>query len=768
MKMLNVRLDHGYGGSDRKRFVRTALSLAASWACWSAPAWAEEVLWPTSVLAPAGYSAAINTPTADVLPWGGGGFGWSNSNPERARKIGAGGFGSLDAGVGLLPGLELVGRLAYEGDLHCNTYDPACHGGQRDLSVSGKYQLPIELPLDTRLAVGFTDYGGATSGYRQVYGVATSTWGPLDLSLGYSRPRSNQALMDGAFGGVVLRVDEHWSAALEHDTREARVGVQYRRPLAEDLALQLGASRKLSDQTGQQAWQMTAALNWMLGRVPEPAKPSRATERAPALLEVAGAPAAAATVQAEAVPADVMPAAAEARTTPTSAASPAPTPEALAQALQSSGFAQVNVRHWPAADGQPALWQVQAEPRRWRKSQLDALGMALAAWLKTFGDGSAVATDELLLSLTYQRQPVLHAYSSARCLAGWVQGWTRCALVPQADGALGRALLLSRDGDWPEPVQAQLQARRTALAGQSVQDAVAEGGPAWLPQFEIGPSLRTAVGTEYGLLDYSLALDLGVEVNLAPGLFWQGVASTPLAHSDDYGDRRVFADNRHPEAGWDSSMLSYWRNLPLGLAAQASAGQLTRTETGGQIDALWMNEDGRWRLSATMGRYESDQDRRIREPLLGGLRYSAVPGAWQLEVTAGRFMGGDEGYRLASRHWFGDTRFTLYYRDSASPGRILMPERKFLGFEFSLPLGPKATQELGPLSVRGRDRWGWGLETKVGESDNYLTRGYGVMPGIRHGLTSDVSDFDRNGRDDLLANSARLRTLLVQQLAARP
>ena len=32
--------------------------------------------------------------------------------------------------------------------------------------------------------------------------------------------------------------------------------------------------------------------------------------------------------------------------------------------------------------GQPALWQVRAESRRWRQSQIDALGAALAAWLK--------------------------------------------------------------------------------------------------------------------------------------------------------------------------------------------------------------------------------------------------------------------------------------------------------------------------------------------------------------------------------------------------
>ena len=81
-------------------------------------------------------------------------------------------------------------------------------------------------------------------------------------------------------------------------------------------------------------------------------------------------------------------------------------------------------------------------------------------------------------------------------------------------------------------------------------------------------------------------------------------------------------------------------------------------------------------------------------------------------------------------------------------------------------MGPKAAQDLGPVSLRGSDRFAWGLQTKVGDKDNALTSGYGEQPRARHGLRSDVSDFDRNGRDDMLANSARLRAVLVQQLTA--
>ena len=711
--------------------------------------------WPTAQLAPTGYTAAINSPTADVLPWGGAGLSLSNSNPERARKLSQGSFGSANAGVGLLPGLELVGRLAYEGDLNCYVELKTCAVGQRDLSLSAKYQLPVELPLDTRLALGFTDYGGASAEYRSFYGVATSTWGPLDLSLGYGKPKSSTALLDGGFGSVVLRLDDHWATILEHDSREARLGLNYRRVLTPDLALQLGVSRKLTDDSAQQPWQMSAALNIMLGgRTPDPLREERRSVAAlvPSLL-----PAVSGDKRDQPVAAALVPVA-------------SPTPEAVALALRQRGFSQVQVRYWPASGDQPALWQVNAEPRRWRQSQVDAMGRALASWLALQGkaaDGSRPA-DELLLSLTWQREPVLHAYTSAACLDGWMNGWTRCALGNQSGLAYGRALELHRELDGLGQRLAGVRARLRQPA-QSLSRV--EGEPSWMPQFEIGPGLRYNVGTEVGLLDYSVALELGTEVSLAdlaPGLFWQGVLSAPLLHSDDYDDGKPFAGNRHPKLGLDSSLLSWWKPLPHGVAAQASAGYIDRRYKGGMVDAVWMNGDGRLRLSATAGSFEHDTTGLRQNPVLGSARWSLVPGAWQLEATAGRFLGGDQGYRLSSNHWFGDTQVKIYYRDSQrDAGTPQAAQHKFIGASINLPLGPKAAYAVGPVTVRGTDRLALGLETKVGEDDNNLTYGYGETPRARHGVLSDVTDHDRNGQADLLAQYRRLRAVMSEQLAAQ-
>ncbi len=633
--------------------------------------------------------------------------------------------------MGLLPGLELAGRLSYQGDLRCNQFVPGCWSTTRDLSISGKYQLPLGLPLGTRLALGFNDYGGAATNYRQLYAVATSTWGPLDLSLGHGKPRSPAALLQGSFGSAVLRLDEHWSTALEHDTHAARLGVQYSRPLTDDLTLQLGASRRLGDAPGQQPWQMSAQLSWRLGR---PAGTPLALTPSVAPLppsEPAWQPSAVVAAPESALP-------------PASA-------ESLLHALRVAGFAQVGVRLLPASNDRPALWQVRAEPVRWRQGQIDALGAALAAWRKLHASDS---NDELALSLTYQRQPVLGVYTSATCLQAWLRGWGHCELRG-GDDLADPALRLYRLADWPAPL-------RTELAALAAQPEAVDDAPAWLPQFELSPGLRNTVGTEYGLFDYSLALELGFEAGLAPGLSLQGVASTPVARSDDFEPGKVFGAQQHPGTGLDSVFLSYWRPLPAGLAVQGAVGRPSRHESGGQVDATWMSADGRWRLAGLAGRYTSDLDYRVREPLLAALRYSVEPGAWHVDAMAGRFLGGDEGFKLMSSHWMRDARFSFYYRSSASPQTWRLPARDFLGFEFSLPLGPKAAQDLGPVAVRGRDRWGWGVETKVGEDNNNLTGGYGLIPRLRHGLTSDVSDHDRNGLQDLQAQLPRLRAILQQ------
>jgi hypothetical protein len=84
-----------------------------------------------------------------------------------------------------------------------------------------------------------------------------------------------------------------------------------------------------------------------------------------------------------------------------------------------------------------------------------------------------------------------------------------------------------------------------------------------------------------------------------------------------------------------------------------------------------------------------------------------------------------------------------------------------------MPLGDRAATPVGSATVRGSDQWVYGLESKVGGTDNAINSGYGVVPVIRHGLLSDTLDYDRAGVSDIMANLYRVRAML-RELAGKP
>jgi hypothetical protein len=683
----------------------------------------------TSQMSPSGYTGAINTPTADVLPMGSATLALTNSIPEQARRFpGVGGFGGLNLGFGLFPGLELVGRLAFDGDLQCNLYSgAACKGATRDLSVGGKYQLPLTLPFNTRLAVGTTDYGGAATNYRQAYGVATSTLGPVDVSLGYSKGSSRTPLMDGMFGSVVARVTDQLAVAAEHDTQAKRLGVHYTQPINQQTDVQLGFSRKLSGPAAQQANQLTVALHYFF----EKDGRQRRTGGTPAW--GVDAPAANAATAAAAAAAVV--------------ATPDVRAQQLAERLAGNGFADIDVSLLPAKDGQAALWWVRAEPVGWRKNRHDALAAALVQWMH----GTEAADTEVMVTLTYMGVPTGGVHTSRTCLSQFASGADQC-------GSSGQALRFFHGNGLPE----RLQTAETPM--HMVSGARPMG---WMPQVELGVSLRTTVGTEYGLTDYSAAVDAGMQLQLAKGLMWQGNVLLPVARSEDFDKGGVFHQLGHTKAEVDQALLSYTTvlNTPVArnVAVQASVGAVNAYSAGGQLDAVWLNPNGDWRVGGTVGAYNrkrSTGQNTNETPALMSVRHSVLAGQWQLEGTAGKFLGGDTGYQLSSKHWFGDYGLHFYVRESKG-NRASMPTRRFAGFEISLPFGPATSYAVGNgATVRGLDRWAWGLRTKIGDTNNNLTAGYGEIPRPRHGVWTDFTDHDRSGPVDMWGSRQRLRASL--------
>jgi hypothetical protein len=691
-----------------------------------------------------------------------------------------GGFGSLNLGVGLLPGLEAFGRLAFEGDLQCNQYagflrEAGCQSRMRDLSLSAKYTLPLNLPLNTSLAVGFTDYGGAATNFRGTYAVATSEQGPLDLTIGLGRAGSKPALLEGAFGNAVLlqgafgsavlRLTERAQVQLERSAGGAfasattRLGASYQIPMGEGADVLLAASTQLG-QAAQEIngarvlnrSQASVALRLHLDRArqhslrrgPTPLEPNLGEKSLPTPWPTSSPAISNLTSpQNQSGAKRVEQLEGPAKGQPEAGVTDGATQlvEDVLAALTQEGFTRVSVSaSQSGSPGAPPSFTVQAEPSAYRQSSLFATGRAVRAWLQALQGQKTLSTNgnaTLALTLTYLGRPVLLARTSESCAKLFRAGHDQCA----------------------RGVAVELLAPQQEI--QSALGAHLSGPHGWAaPQIELGVGLRTTVGTEYGLADYAAAAELGAELSLAhiaPGLGAQLLWSAPVSSSGDFRAGGVFYTNSFVGPRVEQAMLSYWR--PLGLvasgqvSAQLSAGAVMHGHSGAQVDAYWLRD--RLRVHSTVGHYTSADFLGPRSPALTAVRYSLEPAKWHVEAAVGRFYNMDRGWRVSTTHWFGDTSFTAYVRQSGYEG-LTMPVRRFAGFEVSMPLGPERAQDVAGLSVRGRDRWRTGLETKVGERDNYITRGYGMLPGPRHGL-ADITDHDRSGLPDLWAARGTMR-----------
>ncbi len=674
-------------------------------------------------LAPSGYTGAINTPTADVLAYGHLVGSMSNTIPERGRvHPGVGWFGGSNLGFGLAPGVEAVGRLTYDGDAWCDQYDSRCKTTTRDLSFGGKYQLPLgQLPFNSRFALGMTDYGGAATLYRQYYGVGTANLGPLEITAG-TATATQGGLMHGKFGSVSLNLVDNLRLLAESDTREKRIGLAYRLQVLPDLQVAFGTSRKLTNNTDQQRSQMTISLTYAMdgaslrnGRLAANPTVANDSNSRPYSLPISSTTAA---TVASSVEVD-------------DSAKAVEFASSFASQLEHAGFSEISV----GREGR--LWHVRAEPRSWRKNRLDALGVAMAQWQ----NASPFAEAPVAITLTFLKNPVLQARTSQVCLNYFVKGIGTCNE--------SKPFAFKDD-----PIALSADLNQVNWLSENVASQFLK------PDFEISPSASYTVGSEFGIYDYSVGVSTGVEVPLYKGLFYQGYHTRLVTETEDFKDtnhyfRRVGLGERTARG---ASMLTYMRPVYNNLWVEASQGYLSSNTQGTTLNTVWTSSNSKLKISATKGSYKQTMPYGFESlnPSFITARYAIRPGFWALSMTKGRFLNNDEGYQVMSSHTFGDNRVRFYFRKTG-PGNFQTPhKRAFAGFSITLPIGPRESYAIGPVTLRGRDQYPLGLETKVQEKDNYIEPGYGLFPSIRHGLNTDVGDYDRGDVGSIEANLHRL------------
>ncbi|NKE68702.1 YjbH domain-containing protein [Ramlibacter sp. RBP-2] len=692
---------------------------AAVLAMWSAAAAAQ-----VTTLTQAGYTGLGITPNAHLLDWGRAEATYDRQLPGLARATGH----NFVFGFGLLPNLEISGRLATN-SIHRNCFTEGC--GTRDLSASGKFAIGLDAANRFHIAAGATDLGGAATNFRTYYGVLTYHEGPFEASAGVARRSGARATamspLHGPFAAAAWQPLPWVRGQIEYADGNAWAGVRLFAPdswLPEGWKAYVGSNHRLNDNNlTRRAW-LSAGLSIPLYKVP--ALPG-AGAKGP-LPALTGAQRPLPAYEARALPPSQATTPGHATTTP---AVPSPVPpmpptdtdlERLASALQDKGLEDISVGRMP--DGSIA---VRANNGTYNWNSVDALGVALGAVARTLADTRTAYR----LILTQRQTPLVAVTGQSDCLRDWIAN----------EGAACAAGQLSTPGTGAlEPLH------------DGVAWIVRNRQPAWQRlRVTVGPVLQTSIGTEFGALDYSAGVNIGLQLPLWDGASVEWRRNVPLAQSRDYEADGVFGTWRI-RSETERLALTQTLRLPMerwlapggdvkarrwglaGVTAQASVGRFGSHFDGLHGAVRWEPGEGRHRLTAETGWMRNDRfdsglpnvGPRTARPLLASYRYNVAPTRTWLEASAGQFFYNDRGIQLGLRQWFSDVSVRAYYKRTSFEGA---PTRQFVGLELSVPIGPRREATVGRhLQVGGTPRFAHAKETLVRDpsKNNAVRPGFGL------------------------------------------
>ena len=697
-----------------------------------------------------GYSSTgVMTPNAYTLPSGAVGLSYDRQLPGAPDPDGY----NIQMGFGLLPSLEMVGRLATN-DLNCNMFEAGkCPPGMiRDFSGSLKWQLPVPgswsgLP---KFAIGATDLGGAATYFRSYYGVASQRFDDVEVSLGMASAKVPTAPLDGVFGSIYWQAASWLGLSAEAVGGEAWMSARLQAPRAYtswSIQPYFSVTQRISDSSlTEKNWVgigATMAFDTGLPSLGPNAKgdASRSSNNR---------------ITAGALAVTSMPS------------------SQLASALQAAGF------HKPLVQDAPnGLW-VRVDNTSYAWNLLDAAGAALGPVAAAYGK---------------VEKPFVLEVSRRGIVLARLEGTSNCSYQFLTEGSLacstGTPLSFVSLGS-----KTAVQAAVTGDAGDTETGGLVQGLSGWgiglfsaqafRPELILSPGLITGIGTEAGALDHDVAVNANLVLPLWQGAYLDINRIIPSGiKSGDFQSGGAFYNSRFI-AATDRKLFHQLLRIPAGdslarlsygsIFARPKAQGEGRFVTGGiapitlpasdwqgwQLEAASQFFEGQLRLGLAHGDFTNEEAAanatgraKNREPSLVSVR--VAPGIWpssHTEIQGGTFWTGDKGYLITQRFWHGDTSYGVFFRKSRIDSSE--PHTSFAGFQIAVPLTPRVNRGLGPVQLQGTNQFQYSVETKVLEKDNRIVQGYGIIPRVGESLAV-FANRDRTGADYLNRSIYRLR-----------
>ncbi|XYJ11586.1 YjbH domain-containing protein [Telluria sp. B2] len=647
--------------------------------------------------------------------------------------------------LGLLPHLEISARLA-EMPL------PSGKLGARDLSANVKFMLPKFFAWQPNVAVGVHDVSGGAPYFKSKYVSASDSFGPVRWIVGASK---GEDYLGNYFASAEVPL---WSTGasviLERNGEANNLGLRYASraiPLLANARFVVTAQRAFSTTTSaSKPYERSAfGINMVIpigenGRVWD--VPARATPSARAVGAAYPVQAALVVTTQHAHNAQVSSAQSAAGNTTASAAangayasnyaSPAPAGPMTASTPMLAGDAMARIREALVDAGlervrvgkRGAEMVVEYENHRYNQNEVDAIGIALGAAV-------ALAPADIRYVSAVTKKTGLQLYKST------------------VEKTSYRRFL--DDGQWRE-AQSALSFQFRPDGGRGVQWLDADEGPRGYSRIRVEPRTVHFVGTEKGVLDYSVAANVQALVPVWKGAEVYTSYLRTVAESDDVA--HGFLGWAQQRDGLRTAVLSQAFWLSDSVINITSAGRYLYDLDGVQNETTWFvpGTDDQVRLQYThlreKFRYRTDHIE------TGAVSYMWNYAPLNASIEAGyqRYRGEDRGPFLQLSRWFGDVQAQAYLKKSEVETRI--------GFGIAVPLTPRKGMRPGWTHLEGASSYMARVETKHARPGDCNCINMGVVEELpmAYGARANFFNQGRIGREYIVRQMPRMRNAFLQ------
>lgn len=308
------------------------------------------------------------------------------------------------------------------------------------------------------------------------------------------------------------------------------------------------------------------------------------------------------------------------------------------------------------------------------------------------------------------------------------------------------------DGTGAFPLLAPKTAKK-----QKINQMLWVGGsasPYSVPRVSLSPVVKTFIGTELGVFDYSLALRSSFELPVWPGVRILADYDHQLSQSEDFERGRSFFRWSLPSR-WTNLAVTKTLKLPLNIYSSVGYGYFKgayQQEFNGFFgEATWQSIQGAHRFSFNGGLFESTVVEGLkREVAVGKYRYYYDKLDLSVAVEAGQFWGQDRGAKLEFAFNFGDTTANFFVQDT---------DHTLVGIGFSVPLGLRKDMTPSAWQVKGVESFDHSTSTMVSSDSgcNCLVPGRGMLTPFGDNLSNVFFNGDRSSIMYLNMNKQRLK-----------